>query len=81
MHRASWTRRGVTSCLDEPPPAQVLHEGRWHDGDLTATRREPARRWTPSRTLPLVTQWGGLERDDDVLSFGGDAPLARVPGC
>lgn len=38
---SSWTSKGQTSILPEPRPAEVLHDGAWYLGDLTAARHEP----------------------------------------
>jgi hypothetical protein len=35
------TRRGRITLLTEPRRVQVLHDGQWLDGWVTATRREP----------------------------------------
>ena len=42
---ASWTRRGRYTILNEPRPVEVLHDGQWYRGDLTATRHEPDTGW------------------------------------
>jgi hypothetical protein len=42
---ASWTSRGRNTVLDEPRPVDVVHNGAWFRGDLTATRYEPDAGW------------------------------------
>jgi len=37
---ANWTSRGRNTVLDEPRPVDVVHNGAWYRGDLTATRYE-----------------------------------------
>ena len=42
---AEWTRRGRNIDLTEPRRVQVLHDGQWFDGWVTATRREAGAWW------------------------------------
>ena len=41
----SWTSRGRNTILEEPRPVEVLHDGQWFRGDLTATRHGPDAGW------------------------------------
>ena len=42
---APWNATGACTILDRERPVQVLHDGAWVDGHVTAQRRDPDGWW------------------------------------